>query len=258
VPRARRRPVRGDRDGRASVVTDRIETFTETGIRLESGEELEADIVVTATGLNLLALGGIELAVDGEPVELPETVAYKGMMLSGVPNFAFAIGYTNASWTLKCDLTSAEYVCRLLNHMDEHGNGLPHLAAPRRVRVDGGGYLPDLLGVRVGEQCDKAGFPAVEVLVKGAPRRPRPPHNVGDRRAWVPVLGNALLQGVEEALAEVALVLVGASLRRLGCRHCMPLISLASYGDGGDGRSIDVLNITRRRRRGLVQSRFGR
>ncbi len=109
--------------GRASVVTDRVETFTDTGIRLVSGAELEADLIVTATGLNLLALGGIELAVDGRDVVLPETMSYKGMMLSGVPNFAFAVGYTNASWTLKCDLT-CEYVCRLLNHMDQHGYAL--------------------------------------------------------------------------------------------------------------------------------------
>jgi cation diffusion facilitator CzcD-associated flavoprotein CzcO len=108
------------RDGTASVVTDQIETFTETGIRLASGTELEADVVVTATGLNLLALGGMEMAVDGQNIALPETMGYKGMMLSGVPNLAISIGYTNASWTLKCDLT-CEYVCRLLNHMDERG-----------------------------------------------------------------------------------------------------------------------------------------
>jgi cation diffusion facilitator CzcD-associated flavoprotein CzcO len=106
--------------GRASIATDRIATFTEKGIRLESGIELEADVIVTATGLNLLALGGMELAVDGGEIELAETMSYKGMMLSGVPNFAFAVGYTNASWTLKCDLT-CEFVCRLLNHMDAHG-----------------------------------------------------------------------------------------------------------------------------------------
>jgi cation diffusion facilitator CzcD-associated flavoprotein CzcO len=107
--------------GEASIVTDRIETFTERGLRLESGTELEADVVVTATGLNLLAFGGIELAVDGAAVSLPDTMAYKSMMLSGVPNFAFALGYTNASWTLKADLTS-EYVCRVLGHMDAHGH----------------------------------------------------------------------------------------------------------------------------------------
>jgi cation diffusion facilitator CzcD-associated flavoprotein CzcO len=106
--------------GRASVATGRIADFTEHGPRLESGAELEADIVVTATGLQLLALGGIELTVDGEPVRLPEHMAYKGMMLSGVPNFAFTIGYTNASWTLKADLVS-EFVCRLLKHMDKGG-----------------------------------------------------------------------------------------------------------------------------------------
>jgi cation diffusion facilitator CzcD-associated flavoprotein CzcO len=114
--------------GTASVVTDRIETFTETGIRLESGDELEADIVVTATGLNLLPLGGLDFTVDGRKVALPETMAYKAMMLSDVPNYAFAIGYTNASWTLKADLTS-EYVCRLLRHMDAHGH---RIAVPRR------------------------------------------------------------------------------------------------------------------------------
>jgi cation diffusion facilitator CzcD-associated flavoprotein CzcO len=107
------------RDGRASVVTDQIERFTPTGIRLASGQQLDADLIVTATGLNMLALGGLELEVDGSEVKLPETLGYKGMMLSGVPNFAFALGYTNASWTLKCDLTCA-YVCRLINHMSEH------------------------------------------------------------------------------------------------------------------------------------------
>jgi cation diffusion facilitator CzcD-associated flavoprotein CzcO len=108
------------KSGRASVATDHIETFTEKGLRLRSGAELEADVIVTATGLNLLALGGMQLAVDGRNVDLAKTMSYKGMMLSDVPNLASAIGYTNASWTLKCDLTS-EYVCRLLNHMEKHG-----------------------------------------------------------------------------------------------------------------------------------------
>ncbi len=108
------------RRGTASVVTDTIETFTEKGIRLTSGEELEADIIVTATGLRLLPFGGIGLSVDGEPVDVSQTMAYKALMLSGVPNFAYTIGYTNASWTLKADLV-AQYVCRLLAHMDEHG-----------------------------------------------------------------------------------------------------------------------------------------
>ena len=106
--------------GTASVVTDHIETFTENGVRLASGEELDADIVITATGLELLFIGGIEVSVDGERVELPDKLTYKGMMLEGVPNFALAVGYTNASWTLKCDLT-CDYVCRLLNHLHETG-----------------------------------------------------------------------------------------------------------------------------------------
>ncbi len=108
------------REGHASIVTDHIETFTERGIRLRSGEELTADIVVTATGLKLKFLGGMQIVVDGRTVESKSVMTYKGMMCSDIPNMAFAIGYTNASWTLKCDLTS-EYVCRLLNHMDKHG-----------------------------------------------------------------------------------------------------------------------------------------
>ena len=107
-------------EGSASVVTDTIETFTEHGVRLASGEELAADVVITATGLNLLPFGGIDLVVDGSPVELPDTLAYKGVMLSGVPNFGYVMGYTNASWTLKADLACG-YVCRLLSHMDARG-----------------------------------------------------------------------------------------------------------------------------------------
>src|SRR3954451_19921056 len=107
-------------EGRASIVTDTVDRFTEKGIRLTSGEELEADIVVTSTGLNMLALGGVTFEVDGRAVKLSETVGYKGMMFSGVPNLATAVGYTNASWTLKCDLT-CEYVCRMLNYMDDKG-----------------------------------------------------------------------------------------------------------------------------------------
>lgn len=108
------------RSGKASVVTDQITKFTKAGVALESGATLDADIVVTATGLRLLALGGMRLTVDGTDIDLPKTMAYKGMMLSDVPNFAFTIGYTNASWTLKADLVS-EYVVRLLRHMDAHG-----------------------------------------------------------------------------------------------------------------------------------------
>jgi cation diffusion facilitator CzcD-associated flavoprotein CzcO len=107
------------REGRASVVTDSIETFTEDGLLLKSGRRLDADIIVTATGLVLKIISGMQLVVDDATVDLPKTLVYKGMMFSDVPNLAFAIGYTNASWTLKCDLAS-QYVCRLLNHMDRH------------------------------------------------------------------------------------------------------------------------------------------
>jgi cation diffusion facilitator CzcD-associated flavoprotein CzcO len=108
------------RQKKASVVTDEIDCFTETGVKLKSGEELPADLVVTATGLELKVLGGVQLQVDGRPVDPAQTVSYKAMMYSGVPNLASSMGYTNASWTLKCDLT-CEYVCRLLNHMRATG-----------------------------------------------------------------------------------------------------------------------------------------
>ena len=108
------------RDGSVGVVTDHIVSFTEQGLLLRSGTELPADVIVTATGLELLFMGGIELAVDGRPVDPGRLLAYKGMMLEGVPNLALAFGYTNASWTLKADLTCA-YVCRLLNHMRASG-----------------------------------------------------------------------------------------------------------------------------------------
>jgi cation diffusion facilitator CzcD-associated flavoprotein CzcO len=111
---------RAIRRGKVSVVTDRIDTFTETGLSLQSGAELEADIIATATGLELLFIGGIEISVDGELVDLPNRLIYKGMMVEGVPNLAIAVGYTNASWTLKCDLT-CDYVCRLLNRMRATG-----------------------------------------------------------------------------------------------------------------------------------------
>jgi monooxygenase len=111
---------RSIRRGQASVVTDTIETFTKTGIRLTSGEELEADVIITATGLKILPFGGISLIVDGQPVAASDTMAYRALMLSGIPNFLYTIGYTNASWTLKADLVSA-YAVRLLKHMDANG-----------------------------------------------------------------------------------------------------------------------------------------
>jgi cation diffusion facilitator CzcD-associated flavoprotein CzcO len=108
------------RGGRASIVTDQIETFTEKGIRLRSGKELDADLVVTATGLELMLLGGLEATVDGQRVDFAKTYNYKGMMFSDVPNLALAVGYTNASWTLKAELI-CRYVYRLLNHMTATG-----------------------------------------------------------------------------------------------------------------------------------------
>jgi len=106
--------------GRASVLTDQIDTLTEHGIRLHSGQELEADILVTATGLRMLALGAVQLSVDGATIRPADHFVYKGTMLSNIPNFAFCIGYSNASWTLRADLAST-FVCRVLNHMDRRG-----------------------------------------------------------------------------------------------------------------------------------------
>jgi monooxygenase len=105
---------------KVDVITDHIECFTPTGIELRSGTKLEADIVVTATGLDVVAMGGAEIVVDGEPVDLGSTFTYKALMLGGVPNFAFIVGYANASWTLKADLV-CEYVVRVLRHMDANG-----------------------------------------------------------------------------------------------------------------------------------------
>ncbi|RIV25012.1 NAD(P)/FAD-dependent oxidoreductase [Fibrisoma montanum] len=116
------------REGKASVVTDEIDQFTPTGLKLRSGEELPADVVVLATGLTIKLLGGMQLTVDGQVCQANQLMMYKGMMLSDVPNFAIAFGYTNASWTLKTDLT-AGYVCRLLRYMDQHNHAI---AVPRR------------------------------------------------------------------------------------------------------------------------------
>ncbi len=116
------------RQGQASVVTDEIDRFTATGLRLKSGLDLPADVVVLATGLQLKLFGGIQLTIDGQVCQPNQRMVYKGMMLSDVPNFALAFGYTNASWTLKTDLT-ASYVCRLLRYLDRHGYSI---AVPRR------------------------------------------------------------------------------------------------------------------------------
>jgi cation diffusion facilitator CzcD-associated flavoprotein CzcO len=106
------------RSDKASIVTDQIATFTPTGIDLVSGEHLDADVVITATGLKMVAAGELEITVDGERVSTGETIVYKGLMFSGVPNFAWCVGYTNASWTLRADLSS-RYVCRFLNYLDQ-------------------------------------------------------------------------------------------------------------------------------------------
>ena len=136
---------RAIRNRKASVVTDRIRTFTETGIELESGVVIEADIIVTATGLSLLPLGGVAMTVDDRPVKLTETVAFKGMMLSGVPNFALAIGYTASSWTLKVGLL-CEHFCRILGYMEKHRLDVcmpvADPAMPTRPLLDfGAGYV---------------------------------------------------------------------------------------------------------------------
>jgi monooxygenase len=132
--------------GDVSVATGQIEGLSERGISLRSGEEIEADIIVTATGLNLVALAGVSYSVDGEPVRLSEKITYKGMMLTGVPNFLYAVGYINASWTLKVDLI-CEHFCRLLALMDEHEYAYcvpesPDPDAPTRPLLDfGAGYV---------------------------------------------------------------------------------------------------------------------
>ncbi len=178
---------RAIRSGSADIVTGGIDRFTPHGIRLSSGQQLDADVIITATGLNLLAFGGMQLAVDGRAVDPAETVAYKGMMMSGVPNFCLTLGYTNASWTLKSDLV-ARYVCRLLRYLDRHrfssatpidpgfaaeeltplidlqagyvrrdGQRLPRQgpAAPWRLRQN---YLRDLWALRWGPLTDGMSF----------------------------------------------------------------------------------------------------
>jgi monooxygenase len=125
--------------GRASVVTDHIDTFVPEGIRLKSGTTLDADIVVSATGLSLLPVGGIRLTVDGAPVDIGKSASYRGLMLGGVPNFAYCIGYVNASWTLRADL-SHRYLLKLLNHMERHG----YTAASPTTRGGTGRPLLDL------------------------------------------------------------------------------------------------------------------
>jgi cation diffusion facilitator CzcD-associated flavoprotein CzcO len=137
------------RSGKAEVVTDHIEAFTATGVRLKSGAELAADIIVTATGLNMAVMGEAEFSVDGAPVDFAQSWTYKGMMFSGVPNLVSTFGYINASWTLRADLT-CEYVCRLINHLDrvKAARATPRLRPgeahmPARPWIDGfsAGYM---------------------------------------------------------------------------------------------------------------------
>jgi len=133
------------RDGKASVVTDEIETFTETGIKLRSGAELAADIIVTATGLKVKLMGGAQIVVDGAPADLGNTMNYKGVMYNDIPNLGSTFGYTNASWTLKADLT-AEYLCRLLNHMERRGYAA---ATPPQHRPHGHARCDDAAKLRI-------------------------------------------------------------------------------------------------------------
>jgi cation diffusion facilitator CzcD-associated flavoprotein CzcO/pimeloyl-ACP methyl ester carboxylesterase len=132
--------------GTADIVTDRIERITPDGVALDSGRTLPADVIVTATGLNILVIGGMTLSVDGRPVDVSQTISYKGMMLSGVPNFSLTIGYTNASWTLKADLV-ARYVTRLLDYMDRRGLATVTPSAPESVRS---GELASLIDLDAG------------------------------------------------------------------------------------------------------------
>ena len=153
-------------NGSASVVTDRIDTFTETGIALESGEHLDADIIVTATGLNMVTLGEVDFVVDGETIDFSQTVAYKGFAYSDVPNLGSTFGYVNASWTLRADLI-ARYVCRLLNHMDETGT---QICTPRLRASDASMTLRPLL------EDLTSGY-----IQRAADRYPKQ----GDREPWI-------------------------------------------------------------------------
>ena len=158
------------REGDATIVTDTIASFTEGGIKLTSGKELPADVIVTATGLKMQLISGIKIYVDDTPVELSKTFNYKGTMFSGIPNFALTIGYTNASWTLKAELSS-RFVCRLLNYMDRHRwrAAVPHLvegSIPERPMVSlTSGYVQRAL-----DQLPKQGFKKPWTLHQNYPR----------------------------------------------------------------------------------------
>ncbi|MGD1884802.1 MAG: flavin-containing monooxygenase [Paracoccaceae bacterium] len=148
------------RSGEASIVTDQIDRFTETGVLTQSGEHLDADIIVTATGLQIQFCGGMEISMDGEPVRAADKFVYRGMMLSGVPNLAVVFGYTNASWTLKAELT-ADFVCRLINRMRQKGGEV--VMADTDCPIDHGA----LLGLNSGYLLR-----AADLLPKSGTKRP--------------------------------------------------------------------------------------
>ncbi|HVN00291.1 MAG TPA: NAD(P)/FAD-dependent oxidoreductase [Caulobacteraceae bacterium] len=147
------------KEGKASVVTDEIERFTEKGILLKSGQELEADIVITATGFNMAVLGDIPFEVDGKPVDFHETVTYRGMMFTGVPNMVWIFGYFRASWTLRVDIVS-DFVCRLLKHMDAKG--------AKKVEV---ALRPEDQGMALFDWIDPSNFNP-NYLMRALPRLP--------------------------------------------------------------------------------------
>ncbi len=156
------------RAGKVSVVTGEIETFTEEGVRLESGEELAADLIVTATGFDLCALGGIVFTVDGEPLDFADCWGHRGILFTGVPNMAWVFGYLRTSWTMRADLVSA-FVCRLLNHMAERG---AHMVVPRLREEDRD--MPAL--PFISEENFNAGY-----LMRGMHLMPKQ----GDREPWI-------------------------------------------------------------------------
>jgi cation diffusion facilitator CzcD-associated flavoprotein CzcO len=158
---------RGIAQGKASVVTDEIETFTETGLLLKSGRALEADIIVTATGFHLNVLGDIDFAIDGTPLVFGDTVTYRGLMFTGVPNLAWVFGYIRAAWTLRADMV-ADFVCRLLNHMEAR--------QARRVEV---ALRPEDAGMKLGPWLDPEEFSSGYVG-RGLHLLPR----CGDKPEW--------------------------------------------------------------------------
>ncbi len=190
---------RAIRRKKVTVVTDGIETFTETGIRLKSGAELEADLIVTATGLVLLPLGGMKITVDGRAIDLAKTFLYKGMMYSDVPNLASVFGYTNASWTLKADLV-CEYVCRLLGHMERKGY---RQVTPRAERSDRNGgavgrFFLRLHPARLGQAAQAGIEAAVEALSELRAGSPEPAFRLAARQGDGVLALIALLPGVDE------------------------------------------------------------